>query len=890
MYQVVYFKNSRGLASNLKKEYVSRYYERLNIAVYNEEIYSLNTKSHKRIITLSDISSIPTGYVIVKTDDWDTAYNYFLGKRHKILIADSDDGRIVIEAPYNMTIEEFRSETIVLPFVTQCIIDEIFDVTPLLRFPPILDNGPVGGTGKEPKPTKNPIYINIPYTNHLNWALQNVQSAEAWELIEENAPSSEPVTITLFDTRVDTEHPDLVGKIDPTSVNYMAVYENITSDWVNTPALFIQSCSTSGSLSGLTSYGLNKLSNLLHGTGVAGVLAANNSDNVLASSPSNDCVKIRLAVISDGFRDGMTCNQLSDTLENQFSQFSTILAWEMALSREGYYYQPNTAAYVIPYKLPLNSDLISMLNSFTNRLEYNREGRGSVLFASHGNEGIDDANLIWEQQEFSNTYLVSSSNIYNTKSNFSNYGSLNFIAAPGESVLTTSTRGTLADGNLTLNQYLQGGSANPNPALYQNSYSLLKLANGTSISAAFVASIWATMVYTRPLLTEAQGIDILKETSRKVGEYSYDESGRSDELGYGIIDHEAAIQGVLDLLPDISNINWPELEPIEVNISDAPDEILDDTATLSSVEFIVDILNPDVVPLVRRINSSVWICDNNYFDYNSCYLVAEHEMAITAQTNTDDSINITVPIYNTCSIPTGEKQLFVRSQIFGYGNESLSYGITQDNVSVTVTNTTEGGDFLLNDSIFCRLNGISLDYLGLVSLGNGQSTTSPAGVAWKFRIELPGTPASWGTVYEVIAATIRILRWNEDNQVWDWVTLAFPIIEDNSVVDGWNNLRLNPFDGAPYPGSNEPENPGLVGGQFRERLFVFVNPSYNALGQLIQGLPNQMRAEISSVRVQAGSTITTINLSTEAHGPNLRTDFTLTSWPGLTPTTGTNLG
>ncbi len=64
---------------------------------------------------------------------------------------------------------------------------------------------------------------------------------------------------------------------------------------------------------------------------------------------------------------------------------------------------------------------------------------------------------------------------------------------------------------------------------------------GTSISTPFVSALVGLMLSVNSSLTPNQIYDILKRTSEKIGQYSYDANGWNRYLGYGRIDAEDAV-------------------------------------------------------------------------------------------------------------------------------------------------------------------------------------------------------------------------------------------------------------------------------------------------------------------------------------------------------------
>jgi len=140
--------------------------------------------------------------------------------------------------------------------------------------------------------------------------------------------------------------------------------------------------------------------------------------------------------------------------------------------------------------------------------------QGTTFVFAAGNEGVDldKINLECNTPEI---ITVGTSNMYNERSEMSNYGRNLDILAPGVYILTTA----------------------PNNSYKHNS--------GTSFSAPIVGGVVALMKEANPDLTPAQIEDILHKTADKIGRDSgcfYDESGKSYECGYGKINAAKAIK------------------------------------------------------------------------------------------------------------------------------------------------------------------------------------------------------------------------------------------------------------------------------------------------------------------------------------------------------------
>lgn len=855
MYQVVYSKNQRAYDSFTKRENFVRSYPQLKIVVFSGETLKYDSKSMNRIVNTESIDLIPTGYVIVDVSDITSAYNYFVSEKIQILTPRISynpavsRGTITVAAPNSESISDYRAKLLGLPFVINSRLDEIFQVE--ASFPP-----PSVKEEKIPPP-----YSNIDYDSYLHWPLHQINSKQAWQLIDENTNSgSDPVTIVVFDTRVDVNHPDLVGKIAPESRNWFASYNN-TSDWVDVPLTFLNSCATQGVP--IFGWALNKF---LHGTAISGILGGNNSNNILMLSPSNDCVKVRVEVIVDTFFEGQSCWGLENSLPPYQPDANNALFLTSNVLNEMLNYwtgEPDSSwdsigAFVLNYSMRYAPDwIMDKWETFCNRLDTMRVvggvAKGVPLFVAHGNNPYnwDDDNyeFIPFPGLYNNTFLINASLVNQTKASYSNYGSLSFVSAPGgandSGIMTIGVRG-MADSNLT--------SSYP---FNLSTRQALKKTYGTSLSTAYVAAVWATMLYVRPNLTLFQGIEILKTTSQKTGGYTYDEEGKSLEFGYGVIDHEAAIQAVIEISEE--GYDWTSLETIGVTITDFDGIIFEGLEGTSTVSCTVDILDEQIKPLLTTINTDVWVCDDEFFDYDSCDLVAQNTLNWEIGTFSANSVSFDISPTATCLLEPGpSKVMFVKSQAFG-GTIPLSYGYAQDSMMTDVGDT--------DNSLYCKLIGINFDILGIFSANNGQPTTTNQGVIWRLQIN---TPNYIPNVYTPEWANIRFFSywWNDSEQEWVFLNAIDRTVVNGQIYTPWEESLSS-----------------MTWSSSSIRSFYFHTPQTLSMPELYGGLPLRIKiVMVYAIFINDNSQIspyTYIELNTLTHGSGIEQEFLLTSWPGL---------
>lgn len=479
---------------------------------------------------LGESINIPTGFLIVKINDELQSLNYF--KQKKIIIKKYYKcfNILVVKIPSNKNVYTFNDEINKLSFVNSSEIDYLVKITPNYQ---------------------------IPYESPYHWYLQNINSREAWQLmnsISTNTINSETVEVAIFESQVDIHHPELIGKISEHSFNAVSVVSDLVNP--NDYGLNLNDVSICSGTS--QSY----ISSIYHGTGVAGIVAASNSNNDLMLSAGNDKVKVQIISITNIYiGPDMSCD-VGDTYTNS-----------VALIESFYriYNNPKCVVISTSWAIQFHSEIVLNVVDFV--ITNGRQGKGLLFFASSGNQGQSDVS---SPGYYNNIYSVGASNALNNKAGFSNYGNDLFICAPGENILSLSIRGPLGR-NLGLPLFKLGGQSQKLPPsginikdlIYTND-SLL-VADGTSSSCPIVATIAATMIYVNPSLTKTQVIDILAQTARRGdSEQNYEYvNNKSLELGYGIVDHEQAIAEAITLIPG----QWlPGDEIVQIQITNSPEE------------------------------------------------------------------------------------------------------------------------------------------------------------------------------------------------------------------------------------------------------------------------------------------------------------------------------
>jgi Subtilase family len=237
-----------------------------------------------------------------------------------------------------------------------------------------------------------------------------------------------------------------------------------------------------------------------HGTPCSGIICAKTSNDIGVSSIGNNKLKVQFLHIG-----------LNSSSTGGFFTSDTIVtrAVNKAIAN------PNCLA--ISMSWGGTNSYTMFANALTTAKNIGRDGKGICVFASSGNQYGNTVNI--NPAGLPMVYAVGASAQNNTRAVFSNYGPKLFAAAPGVAVPTTD----------------RTGAAGYKPDSNYTNFS------GTSAACPVMAGCAAAIILANPSLTEKQVADIIASTAVKSGGYVYDASGKSLELGYGVVDLYAAI-------------------------------------------------------------------------------------------------------------------------------------------------------------------------------------------------------------------------------------------------------------------------------------------------------------------------------------------------------------
>lgn len=239
-----------------------------------------------------------------------------------------------------------------------------------------------------------------------------------------------------------------------------------------------------------------------HGTCCAGLICAATDNGIGVSSLGNNKLKVQFLHIGYG-SNGSGGFQTSDTIVTR--------AANKAIEN------PNCLAISMSWGGGGSTSYPLFQNALTAAKTYGRDGKGIPIFASSGNQ--NNPNFTQAPAIYPMVHAVGASTTSNSRASFSNYGPKTFAATPGTSCPTTDRTGAF------------GYKPDSNYTAF----------SGTSCSCPVMAAIAANVLLANPDLTEAQVIDVIKQSCRKTGGYVYDVNGKSLELGYGVPDMYAAV-------------------------------------------------------------------------------------------------------------------------------------------------------------------------------------------------------------------------------------------------------------------------------------------------------------------------------------------------------------
>lgn len=237
-----------------------------------------------------------------------------------------------------------------------------------------------------------------------------------------------------------------------------------------------------------------------HGTSCSGVICANTGNDIGCQAIGGNHLKVQFLHIGYNSNSGggfFTTDTILTRAMNKVIANPDCVAVSMSWGSTG-------AGY------PVFSNALNTARTTA------RGGKGIPLFASSGNGRLSDFSQL--PASYPSVMAVGASAQNDTRAGFSNYGPKLFASAPGVSLWTVDRTGAVGYG----------------PDSYKGF-------SGTSAASPAMAAAAGLILVKNPELTEAQVRDIIKNACRKVGGYTYDANGKSAELGFGVVDANAAV-------------------------------------------------------------------------------------------------------------------------------------------------------------------------------------------------------------------------------------------------------------------------------------------------------------------------------------------------------------
>lgn len=299
-------------------------------------------------------------------------------------------------------------------------------------------------------PIMRMFYIPNDYSSYDQYSLHIIDAVHAWDVTR----GSTNIVVSVVDCGFQTDHEDLAA-------NMVAGRDVSNDDNDPTPP--------------------PNVSGNFHGTHVAGIVSAVTNNSVgIASLGFN--VKVMPIKASDG-----RVNSKDEIL--------------ITHGYQGIVYAADHGARII--NMSWGGPVFSQTNQGVINYAADRD---CILIGSAGNNGTNQNNY---PAAYDNVISVASTDMYNKKSSFSQFGNWVDIAAPGSEIFST---------------------------MLNNSYEYL---SGTSMAAPLVSSLAALMLSVNPTMTSPQVEAGLKATTHNIDAQNPDYVG---QLGAGRIDAYKAVK------------------------------------------------------------------------------------------------------------------------------------------------------------------------------------------------------------------------------------------------------------------------------------------------------------------------------------------------------------
>jgi len=535
---------------------------------------------------------------------------------------------------------------------------------------------------------------------HKQWYHRKVESAKSWQ----NFTPQERIILTVIDTGIDYNHPDLInslwsnssedlngnGVLDSLDLNNVDddgngyIDDVIGWDFTDAPRF-----PDGGDYLDPDNDPMDEYQNG-HGTQITGIIAAeaNNSIGIVGVTPEISVMNLRAGTAS------------------------------------GYLEEDDVAAAII-YAIENGSRVINMsfgdvvVSAFLKDVIQYAHSQDAVLVASSGNSGTNELHF---PSGFAETISVGASDSLDALASFSSWGQTLDLTAPGQDILSTKI----------------GGEYN---------YS-----NGTSFSAPMVSAAAAFVLSNNPNFSNEQVRNILKSSTDDLGSSGWDVyygSGRLNLYRASLVNYESELiiespasgsYTALNIIPIIATIQDADLQNASLLIgegknpsnwieifSNFQNQVISDTIASLNLSIYSD------TTLVLRLLAETW--QGQVKEYRSVLNVDKSNPEISNMeklTMFDGNHSAMLISFQTDDVTRGDVRLRQKSSTLPYFVKNLKYEtqnhkilIGSEEISgdvefeIFVENlagleTTEGGssryEFSLSSEIIPDLNFTKLNY------------------------------------------------------------------------------------------------------------------------------------------------------------------------------------
>jgi subtilisin family serine protease len=342
----------------------------------------------------------------------------------------------------------------------------------------------------------------------LQWAINNdfsdvssMEVQDAWSI-----STGSGIKVAILDEGVQLDHPDLAD-------NLLPGHDTTDLDLNGAP---------------------NLNNDDYHGTACAGIVAAvaNNGIGIAGVAYDAKILPVRIAYHTDY------------PIRHPLRKWRTYSNW----IANGINWAVANGADVLSNSYSMDEYSALVENAINNAVTNGRNGKGSIVLFSSGNDNYGNGNDVAFPARSSNAIAVGASSMCDKRIVYtnncgllnkwaSNYGNTLDIVAPGERISTTDLTGA-------------NGASSEYDVISDYSHDF----NGTSAACPNAAGVAALILSVNPNFTQAQVREILETTTDKIGDTPYNVAFQNyggtqtwnNEVGYGRINADSAVQKALN--------------------------------------------------------------------------------------------------------------------------------------------------------------------------------------------------------------------------------------------------------------------------------------------------------------------------------------------------------